>query len=389
MIILCEPQCEGFEHVEVNSALLRFIRYAFADEKIIFLAERHHLEQVQKNALDAQLDNIEYQTINIPARHSSNLKRQLDEYSLCKMVFNIAKQKNVQKILFCSVTSPGLIAIKLLLRIFKQIKVVVIPHSILEQITQRPSLKPWKYIYWIKVPMVLANNDQIRYLLLGQSIKEQIENLFPSLEHYISSIHLPYKFEYFEKSIATFKDVISFGSFGVGHRGKGTELLFKMAEEIKQLRLNHKVVFMLIGPIVENYIRSLQSESVVTPSPDEPMSREEFSSFAKAVDYAVFFYKPTSYRFTASGALFDAFSYVKPIIAIKNPYFEYYFKIMGDIGYLCDNYEEMKAIIVGILENPPTERYQAQCQNILQAREQLKAEKMVGSIAGLWGAREK
>jgi len=43
MIIICEPQCIGFEHAEFNAALLSVIKHAFPDEEIMFVAEKEHI----------------------------------------------------------------------------------------------------------------------------------------------------------------------------------------------------------------------------------------------------------------------------------------------------------------------------------------------------------
>ena len=43
MIIICEPQCIGFEHVEFNAALITLIQYAYPNKKILFLSESEHL----------------------------------------------------------------------------------------------------------------------------------------------------------------------------------------------------------------------------------------------------------------------------------------------------------------------------------------------------------
>ncbi|WP_286242570.1 hypothetical protein [Methanobacterium ferruginis] len=56
------------------------------------------------------------------------------------------------------------------------------------------------------------------------------------------------------------------------------------------------------------------------------------------------------------------------MISIKNPYVEYYFKEMGDIGYLCEDYNEMKEIILRILENHSNIEYQRKQKNILSGR---------------------
>jgi hypothetical protein len=370
--------------MEVNSALLAVIRCAFPERKVLFLAEEQHLEQVRQNAITSQLSNVDYKAIDIPPRYSSSLSRQSAEYQLCKMVFELAVQNRTGKVLFCSITSPGLIAIKMLLRTFNQIRAIVIPHSILEKVIRRPSLRIGEMFFWFRVPMLFANTDQIHYLVLGPSIKEQLCQLFPRLKPYVGAIDHPYNFKYPDNCTSSLNDTITFGSFGVGHRGKGTEMLFNLAEEVREMRTEYQSKFVLIGPIIDKRISARQSDAVNVPSANKLMSRCDYDYYAKTIHYSLFFYKPTSYRLTASGALFDAFSYVKPIIAIRNPFFEYYFKIMGDIGYLCDNYDQVKTIIIDILNNKVSDHYQLQQQNILKGREQFNIHKIAQNVVEMW-----
>jgi hypothetical protein len=84
--------------------------------------------------------------------------------------------------------------------------------------------------------------------------------------------------------------------------------------------------------------------------------------------YAVWTGNPAHYELTASATFLDTLSYIAPGIFYRNDYVESYFERMGDIGYLCDSYEEMFAVVRGIMEKFPAERYAAQCKNILAGR---------------------
>ena len=62
MIIVAEPQCVGFEHVEVNTALLTVIRQAFPTKEIWFFAEKEHLNLVKEMALFHSCAHMYYRT---------------------------------------------------------------------------------------------------------------------------------------------------------------------------------------------------------------------------------------------------------------------------------------------------------------------------------------
>lgn len=384
MIIIYEPQCTGFEHVEFNAALITLFTHAFPNEKILFLAEEEHLRQVSKK-IEAQLvKGAEFSAIILPPRRFSSLRKLPGELRLCRQVFELAARNQANKVVFSSITSPSLIAMKSLIRIFPEIKCIVIPHHILGTLVERPSLRrPLEVPFWFRLWFPWGNTDKMKYLVLGSSIKEQLNLLFPNLKKSIWSIDLPYFYKEPDGFWRSDVKKIRFGSFGVGHRGKGTDLFFKMAEEIQAEETKYKPEFILIGHIVDKTIR-YSPDFVSVPSPDAPLNRKDFDLFARDIDYAVFVHKPITYRFVASGALFDAFSYLKPVIALRNPFFEYYFNTMGDIGYLCDSYDEMKKVILDLLESKPTERYVCQRGNILQGREWLTLSKLSENITGVW-----
>lgn len=170
----------------------------------------------------------------------------------------------------------------------------------------------------------------------------------------------------------------------MGHRNKGTDLFFKLAAEVHEEKHNGKSVFILIGPITDVEIKKMKTFDVMIPSPDNPLDRDEFEQYAARIDYAVFCYPCPSYRLAASGALFDAFSFAKPIIAIRNPFFEYYFEEMGDIGYLYDSYEEMKESIINIVDNFPADRYEQQRSNIIKNREKYSVQRLGMQFKELW-----
>jgi hypothetical protein len=106
------------------------------------------------------------------------------------------------------------------------------------------------------------------------------------------------------------------------------------------------------------------------------------------VDYAVFFYPADSYRLTASGAFFDALAFAKPLIAIRNPFFEHYFSRFGDIGYLCDDYAEVKKMVSDILMHGSGGRYERQIKNLLRCRKSLSLEKIGETLAEIIGPQK-
>jgi len=387
MIIVCEPNCTGQEHASVNVALLAMIASAYPEAEIRFLAEKEHLWQVANIAKQQTGNNINYEEIRVAPRHAPDIKRFIPDLLAIKKIFDYAGRNDVDKILFTSALSPGLIAIKLWQLFYRRINCLAIVHGPIESIDKLP--RRWWLVYpllfWFRPALLAANNERLNYLVLGDFIKEALTRKFPQLKGYLRSIDLPYFYEAPDNYQPFIDKVVRFASFGVGNSAKGTPQYFKLADDLRRAGTKYNMTeFYLLGPLVVNSLRQVVADNVIIPSADKPLSKEQFLAHARGVDYAVYLYDRAHYKYSSSGALFDAFSHLKPIIALKAPVFEYYFKQMGEIGYLCDTYDEMYNIIIDIAAKKPLESYRRQRENLLNGRRQLSVPVLGRKFAKIW-----
>jgi len=242
-------------------------------------------------------------------------------------------------------------------------KVLVVPHSLIDSINDVPLSRD--FFFWIKIWLKFFNTSRLKYLLLGKTIRDELLKELPKLRDYTDYIDHPYVFTGNKFKDLSNSNEIVFGFLGVGYRKKGIEEFITLSRNIKNEHPDG-VKFILVGYIAED---DLEVDDSINASLT-PLIKEDYKEYMEKIDYALLFHKPEDYRFTASGVFFDAISYLKPIIAIKNPFFEYYFEMMGDIGYLCQDYEEMEDIIIKII-NGDKEKYHQQQINILKGRKKI------------------
>jgi hypothetical protein len=370
MIVICEPMCWGFEHASVNAALIGIVAEAFQDEELLFLAEAEHIRYV-KNILDAHAVVVTYRETAIPPRTLvEQHQRFAPDFRLYRNVFREAHKNRANTIIFCSVMSPGLISIKTLLRRYRDIVCLAVLHHVLKEVTAVPSLQPHRLFFWLRLWLSFCNTHRLRYVVLGPHIEERLKQYVPRVSSYVSSIDLPYFFRDDVSPEPLADDVIRFGSYGVGSFEKGTDIFFRLAEEVQSAKTTYKPTFTLVGYVWDEQLKAVPHRSVNIPSLDAPLDADAYEKYCRNIDYALFFYVPNAYELRASGAFLDAFLFLKPIIALKSPLSEYYFKKMGDIGYLCENHEAMRDTVLNILETRPTDRYRQQQENILAQRVQ-------------------
>jgi hypothetical protein len=372
MIIICEPQCKGFEHSDVNAALVSHILKKY--NSVVFIGEGSHILCLKESLLMSDLDKIVFLETEIPDNSLPDIYRLPRDFFLLKFVFSVAASYKSSKLFFTSITSTGLQAVKVLLFFHTKFNINVILHGNLEGIKLCTSSRPWVYFFWIKNSLKYFNNTKLKIIVLGDHIRDNLIKLHPELERYTFSLNMPYFFRNFEYKVPKLNNLV-FGFLGVASEKKGGSTYLRLVNKIRINELLH-CEFKLIGhvtdPIID--IKDLvyfknRSNNLLTP-----MKLDTFIQEVNTIDYSIFCFPKKSYQLSCSATFYDALSFVKPIIALKTPFFEYYFKKLGDIGYLCDNEEELYELTISLITNFDVERYIKQCKNILSSREILGEE---------------
>lgn len=75
------------------------------------------------------------------------------------------------------------------------------------------------------------------------------------------------------------------------------------------------------------------------------MPFEQYSNYVKSMDMLLLIYDTDSYKLTASGAVLEAIWNEKPIIALKNMYFDYLFTKFGGLGILGTDIQNLINIL--------------------------------------------
>lgn len=375
MILIFEPQCIGFEHAEFNAALIKVIKKS-SDDKILFIAEKDHIKHVK--SLLGSTRGIQFKEIEVPPKEQSNMGRFRKEFRLTKDIFYLADSLGCDQIICASIKSSSLIAVKYYLQRFKNTKVLIVPHSIVDSINKMPLSRD--IIFWFNFWFRFFNTSRLKYLLLGKPIYDELVKEIPKMEKYFEYIDHPWLFSNYKINENPLDNKISFGFLGVGYRKKGIEDFITLAENTNAIDNEINIEFSIVGHLPQD--EEINTSSLINAS-KVPLSNEEYNKKLMEIDYALFFHKASDYRFTASGAFFDAISQLKPIIALKTPFIEYYFNLIGDIGYLCNDYGEMESVVRDIIKNPPEERYKKQQLNILQGREKISIKKIAEKFAKL------
>ena len=192
--------------------------------------------------------------------------------------------------------------------------------------------------------------EKIIFLVLGDNIKTNLKMHIPNNIHEkIYSIDHSYINKSFCSSNIVSKrnneSIIKVGMIGQVRKGKNISDIVLLTKRLSSEILSGKLIFSITGAATGINIDELRYIGITIPEGKIFLSREEYDNKIAELDYVLFFYNKDMYQFTASGPLMDALFLEKPIIALKNNYFEYMFNKYGDFGILLDSIDEMADLI--------------------------------------------
>lgn len=232
-------------------------------------------------------------------------------------------------------------------------KVVIFCHGEMELLLPVPVEAGWLHKVLSYLGSNFFLNAKIRiakglyFAVLGTIVKENLSTLLPAnkTEHIIAVDHAYLFDNNIPDRCKPLKTELRCGCVGVFNKVKGGDQFLELARKL-ELNRRQDIRFSITGVITYN-TDILEEAGIDLPENKghAPLTREEFNQRIDELDFLLFLYPRLSYKMTASGAILDAINRGKPIIAIRNDYFEYLFRKYGSFGFLVDNMEEMADLL--------------------------------------------
>lgn len=383
-IVLIEPECKSYQHSEFNAALIAGLLLAYPNAKILFFSEENHFKEVINTHNCAgilQNDRIVHHNIRLTDLNQGFFAKYHAEKQSFKRIQEQLSQ-SVKFIAFTSCNSANLWAMRYTWKSTNS-RVYIFLHGILEEAFKRPSLRlgNWKnLIQWFGLHIRLPLPPNFSWITLGESIKQNVMQQLPKIRNQVHAINHPYLW-FHPSSQETRKEPV-IGWLGTLNRGKGGNLLLEILKSL-ELR-NVKIPFELVGFVNDPGFVSAIQKYFKTPLSQSPIARNDFWSKSNQIDYTLFLYESQTYIYKASGALFDAISIEKPIIALRNPFFEYYFNVEPNIGWLCDSLDEIVDCITHLQKNG-NPYYSNQVRALISLKQKLSLEQTALELSNILG----
>jgi len=235
-------------------------------------------------------------------------------------------------------------------------RIIMFRHGCMEMLQTNPSGKGMFYRFENMLTRQFFLNKNLRisenvhFFVLGDVILKNLSVLLSEdkMKHFHSIDH-PYDFDRNALNKERNKtSKLNIGTVGVFNEYKGGRDILRLVQILKEKSIDN-IILSVTGRI-DFDISLLQEAGIDLPSNEgkSMVSVEELKSRMDRLDFILYFYHSDTYRLTASGAIFDAINRKRPIIALRNDYFEYIFKKFGSIGYIVDSIDEMADIIYRI-----------------------------------------
>lgn len=419
MIVVCEPQCEGLSHEKVNSGFLTLVRRTFPDEQVrVYAADSHRDALRSILAHDrVQIDNLEFRSFRV--RDAYSVRGIAGYHRAFARMLNETVAAGCNDLLFLS-TSPVLM--HLLKRLhqrpaFAHLRFAFVMHADLEDVANdqyrevagtvvaEPTLlEKLRSISPLELPgkvagligrqlssrynrvfatrfrtreeLVSQPSDLYRLIALSPHVVENARAYLDVDAIGMRAIEMPINFAPLAKPVAT--SHLKFATFGYGDPGA----LRVVVEELDRLAPRNPYELRIIG--MDN--RGLEHHPHVTcPSPGKRLVRAEMELLAADIDAFLILYDRGRYRLSCSGSIFEAMSYVKPVLHIGNPCVAQFDRPDLPIGFGHEDLPALAKTMARMIDDSDAARAElaTRCTNLKVLRERLAIDQHIPAFREL------
>ncbi len=385
MITIIDTIRHSEEHTPINAAFSTIVSKIWPDEELDLYFQSRHVGNVSRimERNQVPLSPFHFHKIFVLPHHNNPIKIFACYLISLHQDLRLLINAKPGPVFFLSANPFSLYFIKWVNLLVKK-NVSVVLHAELEYLNKENDklhrfpnnlMRKWyRMVFW---KMLKPN---FRYIVLGENIFNNVKKVKEAPFPVDRFVVIDHPYFYPRQNREQVIDFVATSTLNVGTIGhmavaKNSHLIFELANALGNEVDAGKVSFRIIGnlsacmnPYMNSRVSILSNKSF--------MPRVAFEEGVQALAYILFFYSDSQYQFIASGVFFDAVAFEKPIIALRNSFFEHYFKRFGDIGFLCHSVDEM----VSVLRNFDSQRYQNQVNNIRLLKEELSLDQIALSL---------
>lgn len=341
--------CTNTQHVIFNASLIAMLSKLY--KKITCYGEKNNIKDVFNTLKNNHVSTSFIETKNIPLPITYTGIRFFFVYILSFFynIYFIVFANKKELLVFNYNNLMAVRSMNLINKLFNR-NILIFCHGEMEflisEIKQYGPLNSllWRFAHHFFLNKNIQIHPKIKFVVMGDAILQHMKETVPdnigkafiSVDHsyFFNNNSLPYT--------PPPSNQLKVGTVGVFSKIKGGDDFCKLYHLVDK----SKVRFSITGRIFYD-MNIINSMDIDLPNNKgiNAIDREELERRTQELDIILFFYPKNSYKLIASGAIMDAISMKKPIIAIRNSYFSYIFEKFGTFGFLVDSVEEMAKII--------------------------------------------
>jgi hypothetical protein len=387
MIIVCEPQCKGISHEKVNAGYIYGLLLAYPKDKIIFFAHPSHYCEIKDifKSNKISFDRVKNRPINFNPNKIYGIGGVIKYLFLINDIFDQTIDLSVTKIYFLS-SSPVIIYIsKLLIKItkYKNICCTYVLHGELEDIANVDYIEPYvpviknqlrfslahpgiilllirqiitKPIAWLdsnyslifkkffrmKKVLMWQHSDQFNYISMSPHITQNAKKYLDVDYLNFHTIILPIIFA--KPTPIPDNKYVKFAVFGYGDSAQMQKMLALLSK--KEITKPYEI------RIISMDSRGTEGFPNITRlSKGKILSRKEMEGAVCDIDIFINLYDKSRHRFGCSLSILESLSYLKPVLHLSNPGYNYFNKSVKPIGFRVESLNGFVEKMCDLIEN--------------------------------------
>ncbi len=374
MILVFEMTWSGTAHVPVNSSMIQTIALAYPDQAIRVFADASHLAELRRDPALSGHAGIEFVPIDVYPElfgktHIVSFARFRQEFAALRHGVAGVPRDEPCLIFLTSATSTAIFAASFLARLRRgRIGVQIALHGNLNDLNGWRSRNPLARAFDLRAAMAARHPRALRFLVLEPAIKDALARLVPQAVTRTDVLPHPVNVSEIRADQGLpLAAPLRIGLVGQATQAKGLDQFLDIARDFRA-RYGDAVAFHLVGRAVResdlpNFAPLAHEVSTA------PLTRAAFIERLSGLHYVFLPLQPDYYCLSASGALIDALTWLKPVIGSRLPIVTDLFEQVGDMGYVCDGEAGFRAALDDILATMDAARYRRQVEAVRQARD--------------------
>jgi hypothetical protein len=374
MILAFDVISTGTHHVPFNTSMLQILARALPNQRIRMHGDDSHLAELRNDPLLAEDHRIEFRKIAISLLYPGKIQLVSPRRCWHELRTIAAAVRDVPPGEYCLLvllvaSASTMLAVRLLAAMRpRRLGAVICLHGNVVTLTQWRSRNPVIRLLDTWALLERRPAGSVRHLVFEEGIRRELGNLVPQALATTDVLpHPAYLTEVCCSSELALQYPVRIGLVGQATPGKGVDPFLETAKLFKE-KYNGSVEFYLLGRVFPGDDVS-RFACLDGPVSTEGLTRHDFRALLAKLHFVFLPLQPRYYRFAASGALLDAITWLKPVIATSLPIVADIFVRYGDVGYLCDDIEKMHQMLHSVLTKIDPRHYAAQVEAMRRVRQ--------------------